>query len=128
MEIPTYIPPGFIGDIPASNNMLYEKHTVTVYPVNAISVDDVGGQKDSYGTPYDLVCNVQVSNVDPTDFNPARQGKLFTRVTNGVKTRDQFMHLGLRWRVIGIIAPLTNLAHTQHHLEADVEVVETSVV
>ncbi len=125
---PCYTPPPGAVDIPACANWLYDKNTVIVHPVNPIGQDDLGGQTESYGATYELACNVQVSSPEPTDFIAGpRQGKLYTRNLTGVKPRDVFIYEGVRWRVKGIDVLTSHIERKEHHLEADVEVIETSV-
>jgi len=128
VDFPCFQPPPMAVDIPACANWLYDKEIVTVHPVNPIAQDDIGGQTESYGTPYNLKCNVQVTAIEPTDFQAGpRQGKLYTKDLVGVKPRDVVMHGGVRWRVKGIDVVKSSVERKDHHLEADIEVMETSV-
>lgn len=129
VDFPCYTPPSLATDIPACANWLYDKHTVTVLPSLPVGQDDVGGQVDTFGTAYTLKCNMQTTNVEPTNFTPGpRTGKLYTRNLSGVKTRDVVVDAdGVRWRVGGTEIPKNHVNREPHHLEADIEVISSSV-
>lgn len=121
---PRFEPPSPCADA----NHLYNKHTVVVQPVNPVAQTTMGGQTQTTGTSYELVCNVQQDGYEPNDRPPSSvTGILYTANLNGIKLNDEFTFEGRTYKVLGLRLYRDNVSFEPHHLEAQFVSLESLV-
>lgn len=109
---------------------LYRKNTVLVEPHLPLAYDSAGSQIDTYGSAVSLVCNVQVNGLEPTQLLNSKQktARLFSHYPNGVKMRDRVTWNNQRFVVKEVIPYYNYIDFGFHHIEAEMETLESTVV